>query len=151
MKKLFTALALFVFAGAASAQMAEVSVSGGVSALSNKVLGSVSGAAAGVDEHLAALLAGHHLAVAAVLLHDVAQLLEDGGQVHDRLVAVVEGVQAVGAVHAESVLRRAEDRDAPAARAGESQKGADELGEALGRADRIPRDDRDAAGAVPHH
>jgi opacity protein-like surface antigen len=50
MKKLFSALALFVFAGVASAQMAEVSVSGGVSALSNKVLGSASGAAPGVDD-----------------------------------------------------------------------------------------------------
>lgn len=50
MKKLFVMLALFVFAGAVSAQTAEVAISGGVSALSNKVLGSASGVAAGIDD-----------------------------------------------------------------------------------------------------
>jgi opacity protein-like surface antigen len=50
MKKLIATLALFVFAGAVSAQMAEVAISGGVSALSNKVLGSASGTTKGGDD-----------------------------------------------------------------------------------------------------
>ncbi len=43
MKRFIAAAVLFVFAGVLSAQMAEVSVSGGASALSNKVLGNYSG------------------------------------------------------------------------------------------------------------
>jgi len=43
MKRLIAAAALFAFAGVLSAQMAEVSISGGASALSNKVLGNYSG------------------------------------------------------------------------------------------------------------
>jgi opacity protein-like surface antigen len=50
MKKLIPTLALFVFAGVLSAQTAEVSVSGGASALSNKVLGSASGTTTGGDD-----------------------------------------------------------------------------------------------------
>ncbi|MCL5742800.1 MAG: outer membrane beta-barrel protein [Acidobacteria bacterium] len=50
MKKLIPTAALFFFAGVLSAQMAEVSVSGGASALSNKVLGSASGTTAGGDD-----------------------------------------------------------------------------------------------------
>ena len=50
MKKLVATLALFVFAGAASAQMAEVAISGGLSALTNNVLGSLSGTTTGGDD-----------------------------------------------------------------------------------------------------
>jgi opacity protein-like surface antigen len=49
MKKLIPAVALLVFAGALSAQTAEVAISGGVSALSNKVLGSLSGSTTAGD------------------------------------------------------------------------------------------------------
>lgn len=49
MKKLIPALAIFVFTGVVSAQMAEVAISGGASALSNKVLGSYSGATYSLD------------------------------------------------------------------------------------------------------
>jgi opacity protein-like surface antigen len=43
MKRLIPAVVLFLFAGVLSAQMAEVAISGGASALSNKVLGNYSG------------------------------------------------------------------------------------------------------------
>jgi len=49
MKKIALAVSLFVFAGALSAQMAEVSVSGGASALGNTELGTYSGTTYSLD------------------------------------------------------------------------------------------------------
>lgn len=49
MKRVIPAVALFLFAGVLSAQMAEVAISGGASALSNKVLGTYSSTTYSLD------------------------------------------------------------------------------------------------------
>src|SRR5262249_46983545 len=76
-------------------------------------------------------------------LADRAALEIEGSRVDDRLVAVVEHVQAARSIQAEPALRRAEDRDAPVAAMRVLEEAVDKGGERPGVADRITGDDRD--------
>src|SRR5205823_14168131 len=78
-------------------------------------------------------------------LADRSALEREPSRLDDRLVTVVEGVQAVLAIEGQSVLGRAEDRDPPAPRPREVEKGTDQRREAVRRADRVAGHDRDAA------
>jgi hypothetical protein len=84
-------------------------------------------------------------------LADRPALEREPSRLDDRLVTVVQRVQVVLAIEVQCVLRRAEDRDAPAARPGELEEGSDERGEAIRRADRIAGHDRDAAHDLVGH
>src|SRR5919204_1845987 len=63
------------------------------------------------------------------------------GRVHDRLVAVVEGVQTVLAVEVDAALGSAEDRNPPVPFVGVRDVVVDEGVEGRRWADRITRDD----------
>ena len=75
-------------------------------------------------------------------LPDRPALERERGRVDDRLVAVVERVQAVRSVRRERRFRGAEDRDAPAAFVRKRDEAAYERRRSLGRPDRVPGDDR---------
>ena len=78
-------------------------------------------------------------------LADFAPFEREGRRVDDSLIAVVERVQPVHPVERESSLRDAEHRDPPIAAVRVLDEARDERREPGRLADRVTRDDRDAA------
>src|SRR5438270_6608906 len=71
--------------------------------------------------------------------------LVEGRKIDDRLFADLQGPHAEPAVEMERASRNAEETGLKACGMGELQEGVDELGNELGRSDRVASDDRDSS------
>ncbi|HEY2940023.1 MAG TPA: hypothetical protein VGJ27_09425 [Gaiellaceae bacterium] len=96
-------------------------------------------------EHLGAVAGPLETVYGLSDLADRATIEREALRLEHGLVAVVESVQAAGPVEPEAVLGRAEDRQPPAALAGEGDEQVEQPAESRGRPDRIAGDDRDPA------